>query len=96
LNKFRQDFAAWFVGYYRPTRDIRLRFRIRFLDEAINDNEYLERSVSTVFDAAFRVRERDTLRLRLDSKQWMDKRMSTTEREPNPELSLWVFYEAKL
>jgi hypothetical protein len=95
-NKFRQDFAAWFVGYYRPARDVRLRFRIRFLDEAINDNTYLERSVSSVFDAAFRVRERDSLRLRLDSKVWMDKRMSTIEREPNPEISLWVFYEAKL
>jgi hypothetical protein len=95
-NKFRQDIAAWFVAYYRPTRDIRLRYRIRFLDEAINDNTYLERSISTVFDAAFRVRERDTLRLRLDGKTWMDKRMSTVERRPNPELSLWVFYEAKL
>ena len=26
----------------------------------------------------------------------LDKRMSTLERTPNPELTLWLFYEAKL
>lgn len=96
LNKFRQDFAAWFVGYYRPDPSLRMRFRARFLDEAINDNTYLERSVAMLVDTTFRVRERDSLRVRIDGKVWMDKRMSTIERTPNPELSLWLFYEARL
>jgi hypothetical protein len=95
-KKFRHDLAAWFVGYYRPNKDMRARFRIRYLDEAIDDNTYLERSVAALIDIAFRVRERDTLRVRADSKFWLDKRMSTTERVPNPELSFWLFYEARI
>jgi hypothetical protein len=95
-NKFRQDIAAWFVGYYRPNKDMRLRVRVRFLDEAINDNTYLERSVAGLADMSIKVRQRDTLRIRMDVKSWLDKRMSTIERKPNPELSLWLFYEARL
>lgn len=95
-NKFRQDVAAWFVGYWRPNADLRMRVRLRYLDAAIHDNTYLERSVAGLVDTAFRVRERDTLRVRIDGKYWLDKRMSTIERVPNPELSLWLFYEARL
>ena len=95
-SKFRQDVAAWFVGYYRPNKDMRMRFRIRYLDEAIHDNTYLERSVAARGEVAFKVRERDLMRIRLDGKWWLDKRMSTIARVPNPELSLWLFYEAKI
>lgn len=95
-NKFRQDISAWVIGYYRPNKDWRLRGRIRYLDEAIHDNTYLERSVAGQVEASIRARERDLVRVRVDGKWWLDKRMSTTERAPNPELSLWLFYEAKL
>jgi hypothetical protein len=95
-NKFRQDVAVWFVMYWRPNKNLRMRGRIRYLDEAIHDNTYLERSVAGLIDTAFRVRERDTFRIRFDTKIWMDKRMSTTDRVPNPELSGWLFYEARL
>ncbi|HEY5948726.1 MAG TPA: hypothetical protein VIV40_24715, partial [Kofleriaceae bacterium] len=95
-TRFRQDVSAWVMGYYRPSPELRLRGRVRYLDEAINDNTYLERSVAALAEATMRVRERDSVRVRLDTKFWLDKRTSTSERVPNPELSLWLFYEAKL
>ncbi len=95
-NKFRQDVAAWLIGYYRPDKNTRIRARVRYLDEAIHDNTFLERSVSALAEVATRVRVKDLLRIRVDGKFWLDKRKSTTERVPNPELSLWLFYEAKL
>ena len=95
-NKFRQDIAAWAMLYYRPNADLRLRARVRYLDEAIHDNTYLERSVAALVEASMRMRERDLLRVRVDAKFWRDERMSTLDRVPNPELSLWLFYEAKL
>jgi hypothetical protein len=96
MNKFRQDLSAWLMAYYRPNKDLRLRFRIRYMDDGIDDNTYLERSVASLVEATIRTRERDLLRVRVDSKLWLDKRSTTLDREPNPELSLWLFYEAKL
>lgn len=96
VNKFRQDLAIWAVGYYRPGPQTRARVRVRFLDEAIHDNTYQERSIAGLVDVTQRVRERDSVRVRIDTKFWLDKRDSTLDRVPNPELSLWLFYEAKL
>jgi len=95
-TKFRQDVSAWAMAYYRPSPDLRLRFRIRYLDEAIHDNTYLERSVAALGEASMRMRERDLMRVRVDAKFWLDDRASTMLRVPNPELTLWLFYEAKL
>lgn len=95
-TKFRQDVAAWLIALWRPTPDIRLRGRVRYLDEAINDNTYLERSVSALGEVTARVRDKDNVRVRVDTKFWLDERMSTQQRVPNPELSLWLFYEARL
>ena len=96
VNRFRQDFAAWLVGYWKPAPGMRLRARVRYLDEAVHSNEYLERSIAALGEIALRVRERDTLRIRLDTKFWLDRRLSTLERVPNPEVTLWAYYEAKL
>lgn len=95
-TSFRQDLAGWAIGTYHPNNDVRVRGRLRYLDEAIEDNTYLERSVSGLVDASFRVRERDLIRVRVDSKFWLDKRTSTDDRVPNPELQLWLSYEARL
>ena len=95
-SKFRQDISAWLIAYYKPSADYRLRARVRYLDEAINDNTYLERSVAGQLEAAMRVRDRDLVRLRIDSRYWLDKRASTLDRVPNPELGLWLLYEARL
>ncbi|MEJ7596717.1 MAG: hypothetical protein WKG01_02305 [Kofleriaceae bacterium] len=93
---FRQDVAAWFIGLWRPDPAVRLRGRVRFLDEAINDNSKLERSVSAVVDGALKLRGRDTVRLRFDSKFLLDDRKATDARDPNPELQVWLSYEARL
>jgi hypothetical protein len=95
-NKFRQDISAWLIAYYRPSTAVRLRGRVRYLDEAIHDNTYLQRSIAARGEAAIRMRERDLLRVRADTLFWLDDRMSTSRRVPNPELTLWLFYEARL
>jgi hypothetical protein len=96
LTKFRQDISAWVTAYYKPSPDLRLRARVRYMDDGIDDNTYLERSVAARAEATMRMRDRDQFRVRLDGKFWLDKRLATTLREPDPELSLWLFYEAKL
>ncbi|HEY5927656.1 MAG TPA: hypothetical protein VIV11_38490 [Kofleriaceae bacterium] len=95
-TKFRQDISAWLTAYYRPNKDLRFRGRVRYYDEAIHDKTYLERSIAALTEASIRVRMRDLFRVRLEGKYWLDKRASTLLRVPNPELSLWLFYEAKL
>jgi hypothetical protein len=95
-DKFRQDLALWLIGQWTPQAGTRIRGRIRFLDEAISDNTYLERSVSALLDSTFRIRKRDSFRIRMDAKFWLDERDATLERTPNPELQLWLSYEARL
>lgn len=100
-EKFRQDFSLWFIALWHPMPGTRLRFRARYLDESSDllgggTNESLETSLSTVIDAAFKVRGKDTLRVRADGKFYLDDRTSTDVRDPNPDISLWLTYEAKL
>jgi hypothetical protein len=95
-TSFRQDIAAWLIALYKPSRDLRVRARVRYLDTAIQDDTYLERSLSALVDAAIRVRTGDVLRVRVDSKFWLDQRASTLARLPNPEFTAWLAYEAKL
>jgi hypothetical protein len=69
---------------------------VRYYDEGIDDNTYLERSLSALLDVAAVVRDRDTVRVRFDTKFWLDERASTLVREPNPELAAWLWYELRL
>lgn len=96
MNSFRQDLAAWLIVLFKPSNDVRIRARARYLDTALEDDTYLERSLAAVVDTAFRVRGKDLLRVRVDTKYWLDQRSSTLERVPNPELTLWLSYEAHL
>jgi hypothetical protein len=96
MTSFRNDLAAWLILLYQPSSDIRIRARARYLDTAIEDDTYLERSFSALVDTAFRVRKKDLLRVRMDTKFWLDQRMGTLERDPNPELVFWLSYEAHL
>lgn len=93
---FRQDLAAWIIALVHPSPDLRIRARVRFLDEAISDNTYLERSIAAVGEVAQKLRDRDQIRVRVDTKFWLDDRASTMLRRPNPELQVWLSYEAKL
>jgi len=96
MTSFRSDVAAWAIATWNPEPDLRMRARARYLDEAVEDNTYLERSLSALVDAAFKLRSRDILRVRVDTKFWLDDRDSTKERVPDPELQLWLSYEARL
>jgi hypothetical protein len=95
-TSFRQDVAAWVIAHYRPTPRLQLRGRVRWLDEAIDDNTYLEQSVSGTAEGVLTLRERDLLRLRVDSTLWLDDRTSTAARDQNPDLQVWLSYEARL
>ena len=95
-TSFRQDIAAWAIALWKPMPGLRLRGRVRYLDEAISDDTYLERSLAALVDAGITVRDRDLLRVRVDTKFWLDARASTMTRVPNPELTLWLSYEAHL
>ncbi|HEV7555888.1 MAG TPA: hypothetical protein VGO00_10555 [Kofleriaceae bacterium] len=96
LNKFRQDVAAWAILLYKPSARFRLRARVRYFDEAIDQDAYLEKSISGLVDAAMQIRRRDVLRLRVDTKYWLDDRTSTGVRTPNPELTFWLTYDLRL
>ena len=95
-NSFRQDVAAWAIVLWKPNKDLRIRGRLRYLDEAINDDTYLERSLAGSIDAGVRLRDADQLRVRVDTKFWLDQRMSTLDRVPNPELTFWLLYDMHL
>jgi hypothetical protein len=93
---FRQDLSGWLVVLFNPTNRIRVRARARYLDEAFGDDLKLETSLSTILDAAFKVRKKDTFRVRFDTRFLLDDRASTLERTPNPELQFWLTYEVRL
>ena len=101
-KKFRQDWGAWLIALWHPQPDVRVRGRVRYLDESSDllgshdDDTNLETSFSFVIDAAFKVRAKDTVHVRIDGKKYLDERASTDDREPNPDLSLWLQYEARL
>ena len=95
-TSWRSDLAAWLIALWHPHQDLRLRARVRYLDEAIESNTYLERSVAGLVDAAVKVRDKDEVRFRVDTKFWLDDRASTGLRRPNPELQFWLSYEAKI
>ena len=100
-KKFRQDWGAWLIGLWHPQPKVRLRGRVRYLDESSDllgggTDDNLETSVSVSVDATFGVRVKDSVRVRADYKDFLDDRTSTDDRAPNPDLSFWLQYEAKL
>jgi hypothetical protein len=100
-DEFRQDWGAWLIALWHPQKRMRVRARARYLDESSDllgggEDDNLERSVSFLFDMLFGLREKDSLRLRTDAKFYLDDRMSTDDREPNPDIQLWLQYETRL
>jgi hypothetical protein len=97
-DQFRQDLSGWLIALWRPDQALRVRGRVRYLHEAFNSgrDDYRERSLSALVDASLGIRARDILRVRADLKLWLDDRDATLERSPNPELQLWLSYEARL
>jgi hypothetical protein len=94
-TSFRHDIAAFAIALIKPTNRVRIRERARYRFQDIFDNTYLEQSVGLSSDVDVDIRDRDSLRVRLDIKYFLDKRSSTLDRTPNPEFTLWLGYEAK-
>jgi hypothetical protein len=97
-DRFRRDLGGWLIALWRPDPKLRVRARARYLHEAANGtaDDYLERSFSALLDVALGLRARDVLRARVDMKLWLDERAATLARTPDPELQLWLSYEAGL
>jgi hypothetical protein len=83
-ESFRQDMAGWLVIAYRPIKELQLRARVRYLFEALSDNEYLEQSIWFYLEAAYWYQRDFQVKLRYGMFAWLDDRASTQERDPNP------------
>jgi hypothetical protein len=94
-DQYRQDRSVALIGTARPTDDIRIRGRLRYLEEDISDDTYLEESVWAYADISYRIRAQDRLRVRYDIYKYLDDRESTMERVPSPEHWLWLEYESR-
>jgi hypothetical protein len=92
---FRKDAQAWVIAIWKASKDLRVRGRVRYLTEDLSDADSLEESLWAYVDMALRLRQKDQLRARADGYFWLDNRDRTQEREPSPEVRLWVQYEAK-
>ncbi len=90
-SSFRQDMAGWLTVMYKPDADIRLRMRMRYLFEAIDDNSYLEQSIWTYVEAAYWYERTFRIKLRYEFFSWLDDRKSTASRYPNP--ANWIRLE---
>jgi len=91
----RNDVMAWVLALYRPSKRVRIHARARYLFQDVATSAYLEESLWTYGDVTMRVRDRDSVRVRADVYWWLDARASSMTRSPNPELWLWLEYEAK-
>jgi hypothetical protein len=91
---FRRDVMAWAVALWRPSDRLRVHARARYLFQDVATPGALEESLWAYADLTLRLRDRDALRVRADLYAWLDARASTLARTPNPELWLWLGYEA--
>ncbi len=94
-TKFRYDTSMWATLLYKPTRQLRIRTRGRWLFEDVADNHYLEQSLWGYLDFTYIMPRQYVARLRYDLYYRLDKRASTLDRMPNPEHWLWLELEAK-
>lgn len=83
-DKMRQDMALWLVVMYKPIDELRLRARLRYLNEAISEDDYLEQSIWFYLEAAYRYAKDFRVKLRYEMYSWLDDRASTDARNPNP------------
>jgi hypothetical protein len=88
-NEFRQDLLGVIRLSYRPLRELLLGAYIRYLNEDIKDNTYLEQSITSVLYAQGMLsslwrHEGLWARLRYEIYALLDKRQSTAQRWPNP------------
>lgn len=84
-DTFRRDVQVWVDLKSMPTDFLQLRLRSRYLNQAYDNNLYLEQSLWSFFEAAWLFTRGARVALRYDLYVWLDKRDSTLNRVPNPE-----------
>jgi len=80
----RQDISAWVTAMYKPIDGVRLRLRVRYLNEGIAENDYLEQSVWAYLEGAYWYERYFGVKLRYEVYAIVDERDSTRQRSPNP------------
>lgn len=83
-NRFRQDLITYFQVTFRPFDPLRFRLRLRYLNEDLSARAYLEESLWGFLEVSYRIRGLAAATLRYDVYGWLDKRVSTRLRSPNP------------
>ncbi|HEY0136076.1 MAG TPA: hypothetical protein VGB85_18445, partial [Nannocystis sp.] len=92
---YRQDLSAWLTITTRPIDSVRLRGRLRYLNQDIADNTYLEQSLWSYVDVGYLLRKKFLIQVRYDLYVWLDKRASTLTRIPSPEHRLLLTLEGR-
>lgn len=86
LNKFRKDFSAWLLVMYKPIKDLRLRARVRFRYEDVEHRDYLEQSIWAYLEASWWYKRTFRIKGRVELLHYLDRRDSSLDRSPNPEV----------
>lgn len=92
---YRQDISAWLTITTRPIDALRLRGRMRYLNQDIADNTYLEQSLWSFVDVGYLIRRTFLIQVRYDLYVWLDKRATTLTRIPSPEHRLLLTLEGR-
>jgi hypothetical protein len=91
----RHDVNGYFMISTRPIDPLRIRGRVRFYDDDLQNNHRFERSLWMFVDVSYRVARWLTPRVRYDFIQRLDRRASTAARDPVPEHWLWLELESR-
>ncbi len=85
-DRFRVDFQQWFEARGQPVEWLQWRLRTRYLNQAVDDNAYLEHSLWSFLELAWVPRSASArIALRYDAYVWLDSRAVTLSRTPSPE-----------
>jgi hypothetical protein len=83
-TSFRQDRLVWAEVFATPIKDVRLRWKTRLLDEAIDRPDYGETTLWSFVEASWFYSRLFTAELRYDFIKFLDQRASTLAVQPNP------------
>jgi hypothetical protein len=95
MDEKRHDLSGLFIATWKPNARTGLTGRMRYLNQDIADNTYLEQSLRSSVEATRLIGASDRLRVRMDLVVYLDDRPSTEQRTPSPELWLGAEYQTK-
>lgn len=84
-DRFRVDFQQWVEARGQPSDWAQWRVRARYLNQATDDNAYLEHSLWSFLELAWLPAAGTRVAARYDLFVWLDSRAGTLSRTPNPE-----------